>query len=71
MIASKAGQYLKKALMELGGNDPLVVLEDGDVKLAISKALKNRCSNAGQVCTARKRFIIHKKHYEEFKAGII
>ena len=57
--------------MELGGNDPFVVLEDGDVELAIPEALKWRCVNAGQVCTAPKRFIIHEKHYDRFKEGII
>ena len=57
--------------MELGGNDPFVVLEDGDVDLAISEAVKWRCVNAGQVCTAPKRFIIHKNHYDKFKEGLI
>ena len=36
MIAAKAGHYLKRSVMELGGNDPFVVLEDGDIDLAIS-----------------------------------
>lgn len=58
MIAAKAGLHLKRTVMELGGNDPFVVLKDGDVELAISEALKWRCVNAGQVCTAPKRFII-------------
>ena len=71
IIAAKAGQYLKKTVMELGGNDPFVVLQDGDIDLAIPEALKWRCVNAGQVCTAPKRFIIHKNHYDKFKEGII
>lgn len=71
VIASKAGLNLKRSVMELGGNDPLVVLEDGDVDLALEYAIKLRIVNAGQVCTAPKRFIIHKKHYDVFKNGLI
>lgn len=44
--------------MELGGNDPFVVLKDADMKLAIAEAVRGRCANAGQVCFSPKRFII-------------
>ena len=57
--------------MELGGNDPFVVLKDGDIDLAITEAVKWRCVNAGQVCTAPKRFIIDENHYEKFRNGLI
>lgn len=57
--------------MELGGNDPFVVLKDADVKLAVEKAIAGRCTNAGQVCFSPKRFIVAKEVYEEFKAGLI
>ena len=50
--------------MELGGNDPFVVLEDANVELAITNAIKSRISNAGQVCCSPKRFIIDKKVYK-------
>jgi succinate-semialdehyde dehydrogenase/glutarate-semialdehyde dehydrogenase len=63
LIAEKAGRYLKKAVMELGGNDALVVLADGDVDLAVSGAIRGRCANAGQVCFSPKRYVIAKNHY--------
>lgn len=57
--------------MELGGNDPLVVLADGDVNLAVSAAIRGRCANAGQVCFSPKRFIINKNHYENFRTKLV
>jgi succinate-semialdehyde dehydrogenase/glutarate-semialdehyde dehydrogenase len=63
LIAEKAGKYLKRSVMELGGNDPFILLDDGDVNQAVLSALAGRCSNAGQVCFSPKRFIIHKNHY--------
>ena len=63
LIAEKAGKYLKKAVMELGGNDPFVVLADADLELAVSEAIRGRCINAGQVCFSPKRFIIEKSLY--------
>lgn len=66
IVASLAGKYFKKSITELGGNDPMVVLDDGDVDLAVSIAVASRLRNAGQVCTAAKRFLIHKSKYEEF-----
>ena len=57
--------------MELGGNDPLIVLEDANINDAVSGAIKGRCANAGQVCFAPKRFICVGKAYEPFKAKLI
>jgi succinate-semialdehyde dehydrogenase/glutarate-semialdehyde dehydrogenase len=57
--------------LELGGNDPFVVLEDADMNEAVSEALRGRCNNAGQVCFSPKRFIIDKKLYDVFKARLI
>ena len=71
LIAEKAGKYLKKAVMELGGNDPFVVLADADLELAVSEAIRGRCINAGQVCFSPKRFIIEKSLYQEFKTELI
>lgn len=71
LIAEKAGKYLKKSVLELGGNDPFVVLEDADLDYAVSEALRGRCVNAGQVCFSPKRFIIHQKHYENFKNKLL
>ena len=71
IIAEKAGKYLKKSVMELGGNDPFVVLLDADVQKAINDAYQFRCLNAGQICFSPKRFIIVREHYEKFKSLII
>ena len=66
IIASAAGKYLKRAVMELGGSDPMIVLKDSDVEFAADIAIKSRLANAGQVCCSAKRFIVHEDKYEEF-----
>lgn len=65
-VASLSGKYLKKCVMELGGSDPLIIFEDADIDLAVKSATKSRLRNAGQACTAAKRFIIQERVYEEF-----
>ncbi|QKJ86659.1 Succinate-semialdehyde dehydrogenase [Paramixta manurensis] len=65
-VAAQAGKYLKKTTLELGGNDVFVVLEDSDLEEAVKQGVQARLSNAGQVCTAAKRFIVHEKIAERF-----
>lgn len=67
-IAATAGKVLKKTVLELGGSDAYVVLEDADVKLAVEKCVTSRLLNNGQSCIAAKRFIVHTKLYGEFAA---
>ncbi|MFV5404509.1 NAD-dependent succinate-semialdehyde dehydrogenase [Acinetobacter sp. 228] len=70
-VAEQAGKHLKKSTLELGGNDVFIVLDDADLEKAIKIGCQARVNNTGQVCTAAKRFILHEKIAEEFKAGMI
>jgi succinate-semialdehyde dehydrogenase / glutarate-semialdehyde dehydrogenase len=70
-VASLAGKYIKKSVLELGGSDPFIVLNDADLELASSFAVKSRMINTGQSCIAAKRFIVVKEIAEEFTGKMI
>jgi len=57
-VAEHAGRNLKKSVMELGGSDPFIVLEDAPLEPALDNALWGRMNNTGQSCVAAKRFIV-------------
>lgn len=70
-VAAIAAQNLKKQVLELGGSDAYVVLEDADIDLAVQVCLEARLINTGQSCVAAKRFIVVKKLRKEFEAKMI
>lgn len=70
-VAAIAGQNLKKVVLELGGSDPFILLEDAEIEYATDLAILGRFFNSGQTCIASKRFIIHEKIYDAFLTKFI
>ncbi|MDZ4848786.1 MAG: NAD-dependent succinate-semialdehyde dehydrogenase [Pirellulaceae bacterium] len=68
-VAALAGKNLKRSVLELGGNDPFIVLEDADLEKVVELAIKGRMVNAGQSCVAAKRFIVVRAIAEDFLVG--
>jgi len=65
-VASLAGKHIKKSVMELGGSDAFIVLDDANLEKAATIATQSRMLNAGQACICAKRFIVTKKIADEF-----
>jgi succinate-semialdehyde dehydrogenase/glutarate-semialdehyde dehydrogenase len=70
-VGAIAGRHLKKCVMELGGSDPFIVLNDADIDSAVEQAIKARFINNGQSCIAAKRFIIEKDVFNSFEQAFV
>jgi len=66
-VAAIAGHELKKTVLELGGSDPYIVLEDADIDACVKTSVQARMINAGQSCIAAKRFIVVESMLEQFQ----
>lgn len=66
MVGQKSASLLKKCVLELGGSDPFIVLEDANVEKAANGAIKGRFINCGQSCVASKRFFVSRKIANDF-----
>ena len=71
IIGAQAGKNLKKAVLELGGSDPYIVLDTKDVPAAAQLAWETRMYNTGQACNSNKRLIIMADIYDEFLAELV
>ncbi len=70
-VGALAGKYLKKSVLELGGSNAFIVLEDADMDQAVETGVTARMMNSGQSCIAAKRFILVGDAYEKFLPGFI
>jgi succinate-semialdehyde dehydrogenase/glutarate-semialdehyde dehydrogenase len=68
-IAACAGKNLKKCVLELGGSDPVLILNDADIKLAIELSAQSRMINTGQSCISAKRFLVPEDLWKVFLEG--
>lgn len=71
VVGSLAGKHLKKAVLELGGSDPYVVLDSEDLKTSAEVAWRNRMYNTGQACNSNKRIIVMDDIYDEFVVELV
>ncbi len=69
-VGECSGKHLKKTVLELGGADPFIMLDDANIPNAVDSAVKGRMLNNGQSCIAAKRFIVHSSVYDDFVSGL-
>lgn len=69
-IGAQAGRHLKKAVLELGGSDPYIILDTDNVEQAAETAWATRLDNGGQACNSNKRIIVHEDIYEDFVSAL-
>lgn len=68
IVAAQAGAALKKTVLELGGSDAMIVLDDANLDLVVNCAVAGRMAQGGQTCISPKRMIVVESHYDEFLA---
>ncbi|MFG1955164.1 NAD-dependent succinate-semialdehyde dehydrogenase [Micromonospora sp. NPDC048830] len=66
VVAAQAGRHLKKVVLELGGSDPMIILDSDDLDATVELAAASRLENTGQACNAPKRMIVMADLYDEF-----
>src|SRR5699024_11767992 len=71
IVAGHAGKNLKKSVLELGGNDPYIVLDADNVAAAAAQAWWTRMSNTGQSWISNKRFFVHEEMYDEYVKWLV
>ena len=70
-VAARAGAALKKTVLELGGSDPYLILEDADLELAVEACAVSRMNNSGQSCIAAKRLLVVPEVREAFESALL
>jgi aldehyde dehydrogenase (NAD+) len=71
IVASKVAERLGKSLLELGGNNAIIVTPDADIKMTVIGAVFGAVGTAGQRCTSTRRIILNEKVYDEFKEKLL
>ena len=69
-IAKIAGENIKKSVLELGGTDPMIVLEDANLDKVMAGTINGRLRNAGQACTSSKRIIVQENIYDQYLSSL-
>jgi succinate-semialdehyde dehydrogenase/glutarate-semialdehyde dehydrogenase len=70
-VAARAGKFLKKTVLELGGSDPYIVLEDADLDRTVETCVASRLLNSGQSCIAAKRFVVVESIHKQFEEMLV
>lgn len=70
-IGAAAGRNIASCTLELGGNDPLIILPDADMDRAVKESINNRNKRSGQICHSSKRFIVHNSIKEEYMEKLV